>query len=256
MDYKTIKILITVKAYPNPSKKYVETVCVAGIDIEKNKWVRLYPVKFRDLEENKKFKKYNIIEVKVFKPGDDKRPESYKVDSDSIKIIDYLKTNDKWYKRKTIVLPTVSNSMCEIIRQNKVNKKSLGVFKPANIRFYWEKSRKINKEEISSYYSQLSLLNKNKIAIEHIPYDFYYKFSCQNELNCPGHDFSIVDWEIKQAYRDWRHRYRGDKLLLSKIKEKWLSIVSEKNDTYLYVGNMKRFPNNFMILGVFYPPKI
>jgi hypothetical protein len=35
MDYETRKILITVKAYPNPSKKYVETVCVVGMDLEK-----------------------------------------------------------------------------------------------------------------------------------------------------------------------------------------------------------------------------
>src|SRR4030065_2803535 len=126
MNYETRKILITVKAYPNPSKKYIETVCVAGIDSEKYEWLRLYPIRFRDLEEDKKFKKYNIIEINVFKPSDDNRPESYKVDSDSIKIIDYIKTEDKWIKRKSIVLPTVSNSMCEIINQNKENRKSLG----------------------------------------------------------------------------------------------------------------------------------
>lgn len=256
MDYETRKILITVKAYPNPSKKYVETVCVAGIDLEKYEWLRLYPIRFRDLEEDKKFKKYNIIEIKVFKPSDDNRPESYKVDSDSIKIIDYLKTKDKWNKRKSIVLSTVSNSMCDIIKQNKVNRKSLGVFKPADVDFYWKKSRKIDVEEIKSYYSQLSFLEKNKIAIEHIPYDFYYKFSCHNESNCPGHDFVIIDWEIKQAYRDWRYCYKDEKLLLSKIKERWLSMTSKKKDTYFYVGNMKRFPDIFMILGVFFPLKV
>jgi len=256
MDYETRKILITVKAYPNPSKKYVETVCVAGIDLEKYEWLRLYPIRFRDLEEDKKFKKYNIIEIKVFKPSDDNRPESYKVDPDSIKIIDHLKTNDKWSRRKSIVLPTVSSSMCEIIKQNKGNRKSLGVFKPTNVDFYWKKSRKIDAEEVNSYYSQLSFLDRKKIAIEHISYDFYYRFYCYDESNCPGHNFSIIDWEIKQAYRDWRYRYKNEELLLDKIKERWLSITSEKKDTYFYVGNMKRFPDNFMILGVFYPPKI
>jgi hypothetical protein len=256
MDYKTKRILITVKAYPNPSKKYVETVCVAGIDIEKYEWARLYPIRFRDLEEDKKFKKYNIIKIKVFKPSDDNRAESFKVDPDSIKIIDYLKTEDKWSKRKSIVLPTVSNSMCEIIRQNKKSKKSLGVFKPVSVDFYWKRSRKINTEEIKSYYSQLSLLYRKKIAIEHIPYDFYYRFHCYNESNCPGHNFSIIDWEIKQAFRDWKYRYKGEELLLNKIKERWLSMTSDKKDTYFYVGNMKRFPKNFMVLGVFYPPKV
>jgi len=143
MNYETRRVLVTVKAYPTPSKKYVETVCVAGIDIEKYEWIRLYPIRFRDLEENKKFKKYNIIEIKVFKPKDDKRPESYKVDPYSINIIDYLKTDDKWSRRKSIVLPTVSNSMCEIYNQSKLNRKSLGVFKPINVDFYWKNQEKL-----------------------------------------------------------------------------------------------------------------
>jgi len=34
MPLETKQVLITVKAYPNPSVKYGETVCCAGIDIE------------------------------------------------------------------------------------------------------------------------------------------------------------------------------------------------------------------------------
>ena len=48
---------------------------------------------------------------------------------------------------------------------------------------------------------------------------------------------------------DWRYRYKNEELLLNKIKERWLSMTSEKKDTYFYVGNMKRFPENFMVLG-------
>jgi hypothetical protein len=55
------RILITVKAYPNPSRKYGETVCCAGVDLSNSQLVRLYPIKFRDLDEGKQFKKYSII---------------------------------------------------------------------------------------------------------------------------------------------------------------------------------------------------
>lgn len=66
----------------------------------------------------------------------------------------------------------------------------------------------------------------------------------------------IIDWELGQAYRIWRWRYRNAEVLLEKIKERWLGrICSVKNDIYFYVGNMKRFRQTFMILGVFYPPK-
>jgi hypothetical protein len=63
LKFETKQILITIKAYPNPSKKYVETVCAAGIDLKQNKWIRLYPVPFRDLELKKSLK--NMILFKL-----------------------------------------------------------------------------------------------------------------------------------------------------------------------------------------------
>ena len=117
MNGETKKVLVTVKAYPNPSKKYSETVCVAGIDIASGKWIRLYPVPYRDLDDDKKFPKYAIIEVRTGKPTGDNRPESHKVDVGSIKVLEYYGTKDKWARRKTIVLPTKEHSLCEIIRK-------------------------------------------------------------------------------------------------------------------------------------------
>jgi len=102
------RVLITVKAYPNPSKKYGETVCCAGVDLAANQWIRLYPIPFRDLDDEQRFKKYNVIEVNCAKATDDHRPESYKVDAGSIKVIEWWdSTKDNWAKRKSAVLPLV-----------------------------------------------------------------------------------------------------------------------------------------------------
>jgi hypothetical protein len=48
---KQIRLVVTVKSYPQPSSRYHESVCVAGIrrDTRDPQWVRLYPVQFRDL---------------------------------------------------------------------------------------------------------------------------------------------------------------------------------------------------------------
>lgn len=96
MALETKQVLITVKAYPNPSKKYVETVCCAGIDLETGRWIRLYPVPYRDLDASKQFKKYTIIKVRCRKASDDTRVESHKIDSDSIEIVQWLDTKDNW----------------------------------------------------------------------------------------------------------------------------------------------------------------
>src|SRR5699024_12815403 len=55
------RFLVTVKAAPNPSTTYGETVCVAGIRLGgtgPTNWVRLYPINFRHLPEaTAKFKR-------------------------------------------------------------------------------------------------------------------------------------------------------------------------------------------------------
>ena len=257
MNGETKRILVTVKAYPNPSRKYGETVCVAGIDIDAQKWIRLYPIPFRDLDEEKKFKKYAIIEVRATKAIDDRRPESYKVDAGSIRQIDYLDTKkDKWKRRKEIVLPTIDKSFCDIQRQNLSTKKSLGVFKPKNVDFLYCPAKPKDEKARESCYAQLSFFDKKKKAIEAIPYEFRYQFFCDDEPSCPGHNLMIIDWEIGQAYRDWRYKYKAEDLLLSKIRQRWLDLIcSPKSDIYFFVGNMHRFPATFMVLGAFYPPK-
>ena len=255
MALETKQVLITVKAYPNPSKKYGETVCCAGIDLETGCWIRLYPVPYRDLDSSRQFKKYTIIKVRCRKPLDDTRVESYKIDSDSIEIVRWLDTKKNWLLRRQIVLPTLSRSFCHILRETETGK-SLGVFRPCDVSFSWKKSTLKNEAERKACYAQLSFFDKRKNAIEEIPFDFHYHFTCVGIEDCPGHRLPIVDWEIGQAYRDWRHKYgRGD-LLLEKIRQRWLSLMcSGANETCFYVGNMVRFRTQFMVLGVFYPKK-
>lgn len=249
-------VLVTVRAYPNPSKKYGETVCCAGVDLSTREWLRLYPIPFRDLDDEKKFKKYSTIEINCRKPVDDKRPESYTVDADSIRVIDHWDTKDKWERRKRVVLPTLSPSMCWVFQEAQARDKSLAMIKPRDISFSWERAATKDQATREACYSQLSFFNKRKDAIETIPYHFYYTFKCDGVADCPGHKMSIIDWELGQAYRQWRWKYRDRDTLLEKIRERWLyRICSEKNDVYFYVGNMKRFRDSFMVLGVFYPPR-
>ena len=175
MNLETKNVLITIKAYPNPSKTYGETVCCAGVDLDNKLWIRLYPIPFRDLDEHQKFRKYNIIKVKCQKAKDDHRLESYKVDADTIEIVDHLDTTDKWLRRKEIVLPMLSTSFCQILKD--IDKdKSLGIFKPSTVDFTWQKSMLVNQQKRESCYAQLSFLDKTKKVIEQIPFDFYYHF--------------------------------------------------------------------------------
>jgi hypothetical protein len=134
--------------------------------------------------------------------------------------------------------------------------KSLGTFKPCDIKFLWKKAVLESETKREACYAQLSFFDAKKKAIEQIPFDFYYDFKCYGRPECPRHQLPIIDWEIGQAYRNWRYKYRSQEQLLEKIRQRWLELMcSEKNDVHFYVGNMKRFRNHFMVLGVFYPRK-
>jgi len=71
-----LKILITIKTYPIPSKKYDELVCTAGVT-ESGDFIRLYPINFRELDYARQYRKYQWMEVEAEKhTGRDVRKES------------------------------------------------------------------------------------------------------------------------------------------------------------------------------------
>lgn len=255
MSLETKSVLITVKAPPNPSKQHQETNCCAGIELTTSKWIRLYPIPFRLLDDDKKFPKYSIITVNCERPLRDKRVESYKVDHDSITIQDVIGTSDQWDKRKEIILPTLSTSFCGILEEIRDNK-SLGIFRPTDIEFVFKKAIERDEKKRQAAYNQYRLFDRKLKPIEQMPFTFYYKFKCHNLAHCYGHKLMIHDWELNESYRRWRRRYKDEELLLDKIKQKWLDdVCGHKKDVYFYVGTVWRRPKQFMVLGVFYPPK-
>jgi hypothetical protein len=64
---------------------------------------------------------------------------------------------------------------------------------------------------------------------------------------------TCVDWEMGQSWRKWKDQYgEGWK---AKFRQKYETVMIEKNDTYFYVGTVHRYPGTWIIVGLFYPPK-
>jgi hypothetical protein len=255
---EAIRVLVTVKAYPAISRRHGEVVCVAGVrtDTPRPEWVRLFPVPFRDLAFQDRFKKYQEIEVSATRRGgSDTRPESWQPDPDTIHAGSVLDPKHNWAKRKAHVLPLVISSMCEIQRRQAEDRTSLGVFKPAAVDdFDMERDDSEWDAEQQAVVAQPSLLFPTKAGLEKIPYRFRYRYRC-DEQNCGGHFQSIIDWELAESYRSWLPRY-GPDLVREKLREKWLETMWHPDrDSYLFVGNQHQWPESFLVLGVFWPKK-
>jgi hypothetical protein len=251
----TQKVLITVRTYPTPAYKGLEVSCTAGIT-DTNKWIRLFPLPYRYLASDKKFKKYQWIEVST-KKANDPRPESYNLDRDSIKIIsESLPTKDNWKARKEIVLPLKSHCLCCLQKQrDSYGSPTIGIFKPRSITaFKIEKSEPKWTPEQEAKLKQLSFFdNKPANELEKIPYTFSYNFTC-DEPNCPGHELMCTDWEMGQSYRAWTKLYGTN--WQSKFRYRYETEMILENETYFYVGTMHDHPQSWIIIGLFYPKLI
>lgn len=255
MKWQTQEILIIVKAYPTPSEKYGETVCTAGITRE-GKWIRLYPIPYRDLPFLQQYQKFQWIRVSC-QPAQEKlrRPESYKIDANSILVLDKIKSGSAgWNERKKFFLPHVSASLEELEERNQQENISLGAFKPKHVKEFIIRPTKQTWElKKQGILSQSSLFNPEKSPLERIPYTFHYQFTC-DDSRCNGHDLTVVDWEAGESYRNFKSTYQDEHLTLQKMKEKWLDYFFVRRESYFVVGTHSRW-NKFMILTVVSPER-
>ena len=84
---RTLRVRILVKAFPQASKAHEETVCCAGISEDGTELLRLFPIRFRRLPKEHQFERFDLVEMTATKASDP-RPESYRVDEASIRLIE------------------------------------------------------------------------------------------------------------------------------------------------------------------------
>lgn len=263
------KIFITVKTYPTLSKKYDELVCTAGI-LDDGSWVRVYPLPFRKLDYENRYKKYQWMEVPLIKNMSDPRPESYKItDIDQVKLIgEPIGTKQGWAERKKIVFGnnTVYSDLADLIQKANSNDLSIAIFKPAKILdMVIEKSEREWSSEslelLKAKASQLSLfqseeeLKKEFLIVDKLPYKFSYKFRDDKGKEST---LMIEDWEIGMLYWNCLKQAEGDEdQALKLVRKKYIDEFAKK-DLFLFLGTTRQFhgwaKNPFVIVGVFYPP--
>lgn len=263
------RVLIAVKTYPTLSEKYDELVCTAGF-LEDGSWVRIYPIPFRKLKYDSRYRKWQWIELDIVKNTKDFRKESYRpynIDND-ISIVGEIGTKNGWAKRKSIVLKNVCYNMSELIAEAKNNDigTSLAVFKPQKVTdFVWKEcDREWDKKKLDAVYAnqaQHSLFDIEETKrffhlVKKLPYEFSYKFISEDGKE---RTLMIEDWELGMLYWNCLESAKGDEqIACQKVKEKYLHELCNK-DLYFFLGTTLKFhnlgTNPFIIIGTFYPPK-
>lgn len=264
------RVYITVKTYPTLSEKYDELVCTAGIT-DDGSWIRLYPLPFRKLDNEQKYKKYQWIEADVERNKSDFRPESFKVlNIDTIEISESQKSKKvDWTERKQILFKSEKTftNLTELIKRAKEPPyHSLAIFKPSKIKdFYAEPTErdwpKDKLERIQEKAKQLSLFQtadeimEEFKVVQKLPYVFKYRFEDDRGKES---NLMIEDWEVGALYLNCLKNANGDEgKALEKVHEKYWDDFM-KRDVYFFLGTRKGDHhlalNPFSIVGVFCPP--
>lgn len=263
------RVFITVKTYPTLSKKYDELVCTAGI-LDDGRWARIYPLPFRKLDYENRYKKYQWMELPLAKNESDPRPESYRVtDISKVQLIgEPVGTKQGWAERKQIIFgkSEIHFDLTTLITRANNNELSIAIFKPTELLgFVVEKTEREwdqnSLKSLKAKANQLSLfqteddVKKEFLIVDKLPYKFSYRFK---DSTGKESTLMIEDWEIGALYWNCLKRSEGNENeAINLVRRKYFEEFSSK-DFFLFLGTTRQYhgwaKNPFVIIGVFYPP--
>jgi hypothetical protein len=255
--YHQETLLILTKTYPSPSKKYRETSCVAALN-QGGEMRRLFPIPYRLLDGEHQFQRWEWIRARITKANDDHRPESYKVDVDSIERIQKLGTAQGWAERLNWIAPHVLPNFEALETRRQATGETLGFIRPASFTLQIRPSDSTDwtQEELNKLI-QDGLFDtaevKSRILLRKVPFDFYYDYTCQSPSGPLTYTHKITDWEACALYWNCQKDYGSDweRYFRARLEADF----AQFKEIAFLMGTMHRFPDKWLIVGIVYPPK-
>ncbi|MFC0108299.1 hypothetical protein [Kibdelosporangium aridum] len=248
------------KAAPNPSEKYGETVCVAGlsVDLTRRGWVRLYPINFRELGVQESFRKYDVVTVDAVPARQDPRNESWRPIAGTLQVEHHL---DPWKPRRSWLDPYVEDSMCALNRnaRTSASSQSLALVRPREVLGLeiaphpgWTPDEQ---KKIKAYESQLDLFEQkaDRSPLEAPRYKGAYRYLCHAK-ECGTHRQGLLDWEFVALQRKLGG-YDDDAARRELTTRFFAQMCAQDREVAFYVGNQAKRAHVFSVLGVYYPKR-
>lgn len=257
LTFEKTRILIWGKTYPELSWGHQETVCTGGCD-ESGKPMRLYPVPLRYLPDDRQYSLYHWIEAPIARSTRDTRPESYKVRPDKISLVRKVGTANGWAERRRTIFADPSwryGCVNDLRRSWEQNHTSLGLVRASDIdrirvKRRSDEDRQKHEAKLSKLKQMTDLFGYDQRDLEFFPWRMELRWRCERVTGkqaCPGHTMVVLDWGLGELGRK-----AGPEKARQKMEE--ISNVTT-HDLWFFIGNFKQHPQNFGIVGVWYPLK-
>jgi hypothetical protein len=232
--------VVIVKAAPQLGQRHGETVCCAGVDLQGN-WLRLYPVAFRTLDEGRKFGRWDRIRFRWRLPNDDPRPESRRVDQDSIRITGELKPSERQRFLAACIVTGLK-------REREANR-SLALLRPRVLGFSCQRKSEDEMAKdtaaFAALHNQADLFNtKPLIPYQPCPFKFQYHYETEDGVR----QGTCQDWEIEATFYNWRRSF-GEERALAEMRRVFGEEYPARG-MLLATGTHSLYPDTWLINGV------
>ncbi|QBF32824.1 hypothetical protein [Thalassococcus sp. S3] len=236
----TGRAAVIIKAAPDIGQRHGETVCVAGIDYDGN-WHRLYPVPFRDLRENQKFGRWDLISFRWRNAPDDRRLESKRVDPQSIEVIGSVPKAERHSLARRALVADLDKELAE--------NKSFALIQPEQPRFsvirYSESEIDKERRQRDELHRQTDMFSDPAISKEPPPYRFNYKFKFAGK----DRNYNCIDWETEATFFKWRERY-GEKIAIQEMQRVFGEEWPKKGIAFAMGTHRNQNWRNWLLSGV------
>lgn len=258
------RMLIWGKTAPELSTKYYETVCTGAV-LEDGTPIRLYPIPFRYMNDVDKFSKYQWISATIAKSDSDPRPETYRIDCETIETGAKIPPDNKeWFAREKAMFCNpdwIFDSVDSLLKEQSTTGRSLGVVAPKEILSINLKARpaeeQVSFEEKKDSLRRLLNLDRaqQRIFDEDMPsemkdLDFIKNRIAVKWLCGAGkeHNTQILDWEVVELIRKF-----GESKALESVRK---SLDLTTHAARFFLGNFRLHPTAFSIVGLWYPKRM
>jgi len=238
------EILVTVKTYPTLSKRYIETVCTAGIN-QQGEWRRLYPIRYRYLAGEQQFRLFDVIRVKLEPVSQDGRVESRRPRVDTLTCVRNIRG---WRERHEWVGPTVVSSLADLQSDGR----TIGPVRVQEVQ-EWRAvptSAEWTPKQQEQLKQQVLWEKQGPQPLEKVPFEFRVKWIDGGGVS---HDSMFISWVVCQTWRSFRRCYSDP---LATMRSHWMGkVFAQHQGLCFFMGNAAQHRDHFMICGTYNPPK-
>ncbi|MEO6784890.1 MAG: hypothetical protein ABI318_02050, partial [Chthoniobacteraceae bacterium] len=165
-------------------------------------------------------------------------------------------TENEWAERLRWVEPQVVPSFDALEKRRQISDETLGLLCPSRI-----VSLEIKPVSEPDWTPQdMEKLNRDglfdtpavraRAPLRKLPFDFHYHYEIETAHGTETLRHKLTDWEIGALYWNCHGKPNCEALLRKRLEEEF----SAKRLMFL-MGTIHRFPDQWLIVGVIYPPK-